>query len=416
MTRRSRSRSRSSVSASTPSKTRSATSSQREVAHPPQHVVQLVAPGGARHLRTVLQVFLHTRERARVDQLAQLLLAEQLAQQLAVERQRRRATLGDGRVALVHVRGDVVEQQRGGERRRGLRLDLHERDLARGQAAQQLLQAGHVEHVLQALAVGLEHDREVVVAARDLQQVLGLQALLPQRRAPAGVGARDQQRAGGVLAKARAEQRRAAELRGDRPLDARRARAGRGRDRCPPTPRVDRGASSAPSSAVEVGQVQHDAVVGPDRRRPPGRGARGCCAEMARPQAACTRPPYGREHAQAPIADLVAEALEHDRAVARQHARGGLLLAQVGDEVARGALVEVVVALQRLRLLIDRPARERADRRARARCGRPTESPFQKGTAPGAPGAGVTITRSRVISSIRQVEAPSRNACPGRAS
>ena len=45
--------------------------------------------------------------------------------------------------------------------------------------------------------------------------------------------------------------------------------------------------------------------------------------------------------------------------------------------------------------------------------GRPTPSPFQNGTAPGTPGAGETSTRSRVISSIRQVEAPSRNVWPG---
>ena len=48
--------------------------------------------------------------------------------------------------------------------------------------------------------------------------------------------------------------------------------------------------------------------------------------------------------------------------------------------------------------------------------GLPMPSPFQKGTAPGTPGAGVTTTRSRVISAIRQVVAPSRKVCPGRAS
>ena len=48
--------------------------------------------------------------------------------------------------------------------------------------------------------------------------------------------------------------------------------------------------------------------------------------------------------------------------------------------------------------------------------GRPRPSPFQNGTAAGTPGAGETITRSRVISSIRQLEAPSRKVCPGRAS
>ena len=36
--------------------------------------------------------------------------------------------------------------------------------------------------------------------------------------------------------------------------------------------------------------------------------------------------------------------------------------------------------------------------------------------APGAPGAGVTTTRSRPISSIRHDDAPSRNVWPGRAS
>ena len=75
-------------------------------------------------------------------------------------------------------------------------------------------------------------------------------------------------------------------------------------------------------------------------------------------------PAVGREHAQPPVADLVAEALEHDRALARQHPRRGLLLAQIGEQVARGARVEVVVALQRLRVLRDRPARELADRLA----------------------------------------------------
>ena len=39
--------------------------------------------------------------------------------------------------------------------------------------------------------------------------------------------------------------------------------------------------------------------------------------------------------------------------------------------------------------------------------GRPTPSPCQNGIFPGWPGAGVTTTRSRVISSMRHVAAPS---------
>ena len=102
-----------------------------EVADAAQHVVQTVAAGRARELRAALQVVLHSLQGARVDQLAQLLLAEQLAQQVAVERQRRRAALGVRRVALVHVGRDVVKQQRGGKWRGCGGLDLDERDLAR---------------------------------------------------------------------------------------------------------------------------------------------------------------------------------------------------------------------------------------------------------------------------------------------
>ena len=105
---------------------------EREVADAAQHVVQRVDGVRARALGGALQVGLDLLERVRVDQLAQLLLAEQLAQQVAVERQRGGAALGVGRVALVHVGRDVVEQQRGGERRGGRRLDL---DQARARAS-----------------------------------------------------------------------------------------------------------------------------------------------------------------------------------------------------------------------------------------------------------------------------------------
>ena len=319
-----------------------------QVAEPAQHVVQRVAGLGLRALGAVLEVGLDLLERVGVDQVAQLLLAEQLAQQVAVERQRRRAPLGVGRVALVHVGRDVVEQQRGGEGRRRLRLDLDQRQLAAVQRAQQLLEPGEVEHVAQALAVGLEHDRELAVAPRDLEQGLRLQALLPQRRAPARVGARDQQRAGRVLAEARAEQRRAAQLADDQVLEL-----------------VGVGTStrSAPGRLVGVGQVDDDPVVGPDRV--------GLEAELVADARRQRQAPggvdaaaVGRQDAQPPVADLVAEALDHDRAVAGDHARRLLLLAQEVEQVVGRARVEVVVALERLGGLVDRPARERADRLA----------------------------------------------------
>ena len=119
-----------------------------------------------------LEVGLDVLERARIDQVAQLLLAEQLTEQLPVKRQGRRAPLGVRRVALVHVGGDVVEQQARGERRGGRRLDLDHRDLPAMELGQQLGETGHVEHVAQALAVGLEDDRELPVLLRHLEQRL----------------------------------------------------------------------------------------------------------------------------------------------------------------------------------------------------------------------------------------------------
>ena len=60
---------------------------RREVADAPQHVVQRVGVARPQALGAVLQVVLDLLERAGVDEVAQLLLPEQLAQQVAVEGQ-----------------------------------------------------------------------------------------------------------------------------------------------------------------------------------------------------------------------------------------------------------------------------------------------------------------------------------------
>src|SRR6476659_565042 len=85
---------------------------------------------------------------SRVEQVAQLLGAEQLPEELPVERKRLRAPFCRRRVVLVHVRGDVVEEEGRGERRRGRSLDLDDVHLPRGHASQKLPQARHVEDVL----------------------------------------------------------------------------------------------------------------------------------------------------------------------------------------------------------------------------------------------------------------------------
>ena len=72
-----------------------------------------------RRLRSSVRAWrrqLEVRERLGVEQLAELLLAEQLAQEVAVEGQRAGPALGQRRVAVVHVRGHVVEQERARER------------------------------------------------------------------------------------------------------------------------------------------------------------------------------------------------------------------------------------------------------------------------------------------------------------
>ena len=273
-----------------------------------EQVVQLVGIP-----RRAPQRRLDIRDRARVEQLAQLLDAHQLAQETAVERECLRAALLGGRVVLVHVRGDVVEEERGREGRRGHGLHFHEVELTGRDPAQDPLQGRQVEDVLEHLAVGLEHDRELRIAARDLEQRLRLQPLLPERRPLPGPPTRDEERARGVLAEARAEQRRLRELREDELLDLVRVELEVGERR----------------RRVRVGEVQRDAVVRPERVRVEVERvaqARGEREPPRRVHAATER----REHADAPVADLVAEALDDDRAVRGDDAGRAFLLAQEG--------------------------------------------------------------------------------------
>ncbi len=132
-----------------------------------------------------------------------------------VEGQRGGPALGEGGVALVEELGDVAEEQGLGEGRRRGALDVDDGDLARPDVAHEVDEAGHVEHVLDALAHRLEDDGERGVAARDLEQLRGALALLPQRLAPVGAASGEQERPGRALAEARREQGRAADLLGD---------------------------------------------------------------------------------------------------------------------------------------------------------------------------------------------------------
>ena len=156
------------------------------------------------------------------------------------------------------------------------------------------------------------------------------------------------------------------------------------------------------------------------RRRSTGRRSR--VAALAHHRADRHRPrrvhlaAERREHAHAPVADLVEVALDDDRAVVGHRAGGRVLVGEVLEQVARGALVEVVL-LDRAGACLSAGSAARSDRVSApiARpnsSGRAALSPFQNGIFPGTPGAGETSTRSCVISSTRQVDAPSRNVSP----
>ena len=62
--------------------------------------------------KETLKLELNCRDRLRVEQLAQVLAAQQLGKQVAVERERLRTTLGQRRVAFVHELRHVREEQR----------------------------------------------------------------------------------------------------------------------------------------------------------------------------------------------------------------------------------------------------------------------------------------------------------------
>lgn len=135
-----------------------------------------------------LEFLLQLGEHVRVEELAQLGLAEQFGEQPRVQRQSGGAPLGERGVALVQELGDVAEQKGAGERGglRGGHLD--EADLAGLDVTHQLGEAGHVEDVLEALPHGFEDDGERTELARHLEELGGALALLPQGCACRGCG------------------------------------------------------------------------------------------------------------------------------------------------------------------------------------------------------------------------------------
>jgi len=84
---------------------------RREIAQPAQQVVHGIGRPTGTLWRQPGNLELQLRQRVAVQQLTQLLGAEQLAQQVAVQGERLGSPVHERRVAFVHVLGDVVEHQ-----------------------------------------------------------------------------------------------------------------------------------------------------------------------------------------------------------------------------------------------------------------------------------------------------------------
>ena len=121
--------------------------------------------------------------------------------------------------------------------------------------------ARHVEDVLQALADGLEHDREAPNSARHLQQLRGPLPLLPQRLC-AGPGWRR------GSSSARAAHSRNREANSAEPPSSVVTQVGSTSSRRrAPTRSADLGAPEPSGRSASSGQPQHDPVVGVHRLR-----------------------------------------------------------------------------------------------------------------------------------------------------
>ncbi len=289
----------------------------------------LVAIARLTPLDQPLQLHLQFVEHDRIEQLPQLVGSQQVGQQLPIDGKRRGSTLGQRGITLVHVGGDPGEGQGLGERRRGRGVDRDRADPSGSEVGEQPSEGIQVEDVGHALPRGLEQDRERRVLGGDRQEVGGTLALLPQRCALVGSTPGKEQSARRALPETRGEHGRARQLGHDQLVDL------LGVDQ----QLLDRQVVDG------FGESQHDPVVAPDHLGldPPFVGEPG--PQRDRPWRMHPRPERG-EDADPPIADLVAEPLDHDGAVVGHGTRGLALIGQVLHQVGGGQLVQAVVVDQ----------------------------------------------------------------------
>ena len=301
----------------------------REIPERQEHVVDAV---GALHVVLRIQPLklpLDRVHRLRVEQLAELGVAEQVAQLRLVDRERLRAAFGERRVAVVDEARHVAEEQRRGEGRWRLGINGGEPDLPAAQVGQRRDERRHVEEIAQALAVRLEQHRKRSVTRGDGEQIGGALALLPQRRPHPGPPLRQEQRSRGVLAKLRREQRGRAELPHHQRLHFVRIRDEQ--------PRIGR--------LIDIRKPHDEPVVSPQRFDVGARflaDLRGRRHRPRRVNPAAAR----REDAHPPVAQLVAHALDDDGGRVGDGACRRHLIAEVLQQVLGGAHIQIVLARQ----------------------------------------------------------------------
>ena len=108
----------------------------------------------------MLQLHLHQRQRLGIEQIAQLGLAQKLAELTLVDGQRLRPSLRQWRIAVVDEICHVAKQQRAGERRRLLRVGNDHTNLALANPAKQIDERGDIEDIGKTLAICLEDHRK----------------------------------------------------------------------------------------------------------------------------------------------------------------------------------------------------------------------------------------------------------------
>ena len=262
-----------------------------------------------------------------------------------IDRQRLRAALRQRRVAVVDEVGDVAEQQR---RRRTATArresTVDDADGARADLPQRVDERRHVEEVAQALAVGFEQRGKRPEACGDRQQVGGALALLPERRACARPPPRQQQRA----------RRRS---RGTAPRTARVAPSWRSTSAS--TSSGVAAAAARVRRRVGIREAHDEPIVAPQHLDVDAgflADARGGGHRPRRVHPAAER----RQHAHAPVAELVAAALDR-RSCGRRARPAGRRL--VGAGTAAGS-----------RRRADRDRARRTSRSIAAAGGRPRSS------------------------------------------